>query len=523
MQHILSLRKNEISCWFWAFAALCLCFAPLIFQFIWGNHDWLPILTDSGLRAGLVEGRFSQYLFLNLFLSGKILPILNISLGFALYSLALILICTHFFDFSLQKNSHKFLLVICASLPYINEIIYFHFITFSLLSWTFIIVLSLIAAKQAAEKNYLSNTLLSTVLLFLAVGGYPVSAGMYAVSTSLYAIQHPNLKKLTPFAVSFILALFPLPLVYSWLKAHNMMIQLYNNETETFVNLIRKIPETLSYSVQSLCQPQPFFPLGFKLLSLLIILLFCICFNKKYIQNRQTYIGLLFIPILLLALKLPLWLSHQTAGEYYTINDPTAFMVRGDFFTLPVLLLFSLFYLQKFCSLPFRNVLLVLSAILLWFNINLNLSFCKTMLLGFKAENLLIQRITDRIQQLPEYKPDTLYSISQTGEIHFRPRYYSPASNEKYGYYTLKTPFTRQWLGAEYYNFYAPQDFAANQAPILPDDISQKMIDFVISPTAVWPSPSAIYLDEKYGIIALTPEGKRPLTEQFNLIKEQLQ
>lgn len=522
MRHILTLEKNETSCWLWALGTLCLCFSPLMFQFIWGNHDWLPVLNDAGLSSGLVEGRFSQYLFLNIILAGKILPMLNIFLGSALYTLALVLLCTRFFDFSLQKKSHKFFLAVCASLPYINEIIYFHFITFSLLGWTFVIMLALIAAKQAAKKDCLSNTLLSAALLFLAAGGYPAAANMFAVAACLYAVRQPNIKKLFPFAASFILALSPLPFIYKWLKTHNLMIQLYNTETETLVNLIRKIPQTLSYAVQSLWQPQPFFPLGFKILVILIILLFCLCLNKEYLKKRQIYISLLFIPVLLLALKLPLWLSRQTDGNYYTEHDPISFMIRGDFFALPVLLVFSLLYLQKFCSLQFRNFLLVLSAILLWFNVNLNLSFCKTMLLGFEAENLLIQRITDRIQQHPDYNADTIYSIMQTGEIYFRPKYYVSSTNEKYGYYTLKTPFTRYWLGAEYYNFYAPRDFAANQTPIFPNDISPQMIDFVTSQTAVWPSPNAVYLDTKYCIIALTAEGKRPLTEQFNLIKRQM-
>lgn len=65
-----------------AFGLLCLCFSPLLINFIWGNHDWLPLIQDNPLLSGLIEGRFSQYILLNLLLDGKILPVLNILLGF---------------------------------------------------------------------------------------------------------------------------------------------------------------------------------------------------------------------------------------------------------------------------------------------------------------------------------------------------------------------------------------------------------------------------------------------------------
>lgn len=65
-----------------AFGLLCLCFSPLLVNFIWGNHDWLPLIHGNPLLSGLIEGRFSQYILLNLLLDGKILPVLNILLGF---------------------------------------------------------------------------------------------------------------------------------------------------------------------------------------------------------------------------------------------------------------------------------------------------------------------------------------------------------------------------------------------------------------------------------------------------------
>lgn len=85
-----------------AFGLLCLCFSPLLVNFIWGNHDWLPLIHGNPLLSGLIEGRFSQYILLNLLLDGKILPVLNILLGFIFYTAALFLLYRRFFAFSVR-------------------------------------------------------------------------------------------------------------------------------------------------------------------------------------------------------------------------------------------------------------------------------------------------------------------------------------------------------------------------------------------------------------------------------------
>ncbi|MCM1322765.1 MAG: glucosyltransferase domain-containing protein [Acetobacter sp.] len=529
MPHFFHLSKNEISCWLWTFSALCLCFSPLLFHFTWGNHDWLPLIYDSNLKSGLIEGRFSQYILSNLFLAGKILPILNITLGFLLYTLALILLCTHFFKFTPTDLEDKLFLITIATLPFINEILYFHFITFSLLSWSLFITFSLIAAKNTQTNHYLAHILLSAFLLFIAAGGYPASITMYAVAACLYAANALTttshikdlIRKLSPFVISFILALLPLPCIYNWLKTQNLMISLYNSQTETTLNLFFKIPETLTSSLQSLLQTQPFFPLSFKMLTTLIIFSFCGLLAINYRKKRKLFLFIILIPTLLLTLKLPLWLSYQEANNYFTINDPTAFMVRGDFYSLPTLLLFCLFYIKKHTTIWIRNIFLLITGTLLWLNITLNLSYSKTLILGFKAEDLLQQRITDRIQSHPNYTPNTIYNIIQAGEISLRPRYYTTSPTEKYGYYTLKTPFGRYWTASEHYNFYASQDFAANQVPINLNEITSELITFITNPQTLWPSTSAIYLDNKYCIFSLTPEGKNILSQQLTTLNEQ--
>jgi len=512
------------------YGALCLCFLSLIFRFTWGNHDWFPILNDAALTSGLVEGRFSQYLPANIFLSGKILPILNISLGFLFYTLALTLLCSRFFKFPTTTFADKLCLTAVATLPYIIEILYFHFITFSLLSWSLVIVFSLLSAQKALEKNITHNILLSSFLLFIALGGYPPASSLYATAACLYIMQNlpptANIKKLIrlafPFAASMVLAFLPLPFIYQWLKHKDIMIELYNTETETFINLLQKIPETLYLSIKSLCQPQPFFSPSFKMITAGIISIFLCVFLIKCRKRHNLLIGLFLTVALLLAIKLPAWLSRETAENYYAPLDPTAFMVRADFYAVPCLLLFSVFYLRKYAKRWLNNLLLSAIFVVLFLNMNANYTFVKTHLLGFKAENQLLERITERFQTHENYQENQIYHITQTGEFSLRSKYYTQTPNEKYGYYTLAVPFTRYWLAAEHFNFYTPIPFAANQTGISPELITPQMIDFINDKTAVWPSEKAIYLNDNFGIIALTPAGKSLFTTQFNHLKEQL-
>lgn len=524
MPHFFNLSKTEISCWLWMFSALCLCFLSLMFHLMWGNHDWLPLLIDSKISSGLIEGRFSQYLLLNIFLSGKILPIFNILFGFILYTLSLTLLCTKFFKFTPDKPLDKLFLITVATLPYIIEILYFHFITFSLLSWPLIITLSLLSAQKAQKKHFVCNTLLSALLLFIALGGYPAASGMYATATCLYLIKELSpqqpLKKLiqhiSPFAISFTLAFLPLPFIYHWLKQHNLMIEIYNTEPETLLGLIEKIPSVIYISIKSLLQPQPFFPLSFKLLSAALIFYLISTILLHCYKQKNFITGTLLTTALLIAMKLPAWLVKETAESYYASHDPAAFMVRTDFYVIPCIVLFSFFFLKTNAPRWKNNLLFSLSAILLFLNINANLAFVKTYQLGFTAENLLLERIIERFQSHQDYQKNKIYNITQLGEFSARAKYYHPAQIEKYGYYTLTVPFTRYWLANEHFNFYPATPFAADQIAMNPQYITPEMINFINDKNAVWPSEKALYIYENIGIIALTSKGKAPFTEQFN-------
>ncbi len=525
-KHFFKVNNTEYICLLGAIIALCLSFAPLLFDFVWGNHDWIPIQKDNSFTAGLIEGRFAQYALLNIFLMGKIFPLLNIVLGFIFYAAALVLLWSRFFKFSTPTLTAALFTTACATLPYINEIIYFQFIVFSQLTWPFFIVLALIEAQKASQSNYVLHTSFSTLLLFFAIGGYPAAAGLYTTAACLWAIKlnmmQTNVKSLVkhllPFIYSMIFAFIFLSLVYNWLQQHNMMLLLYNNQKIALSEFARNIPQTLGIAIHSFLQPQPYFSLPFKALSAAIVLLFIIKCTTQPQNMAQCLRTFFLIAALLLAIKFPALLAGNQENNYFAAYDPIGYMVRTDFYTIPCLILFCLFYLYQTEKKLLRNLLCSTAFLLIWLNISANLAFCKTQILGFRAENNLLERIITKIQNTPRFTANQAYTLIQVGELPLRPKFYQPGQLEKYGYYTLQVPYTRYWEPNEYYNFYVPTPFVKSGNNINPQRLTPQAVNFLTTEITFWPSSSAVFVDDEYIIVALTQSGKNMLTEQFNAI-----
>ena len=149
-------------------------------------------------------------------------------------------------------------------------------------------------------------------------------------------------------------------------------------------------------------------------------------------------------------------------------------------------------------------------------NLNQNLDYSKTQILGFTSETNLLNRITNRIESFPKYKLYNYYTVVQTGDIPLRSRYYQSKPFEKYGYYNKDVALVRHWLPHEFYNFYTPVPFVLASSAINSDDLTPDMISFLATKVETWPSPNSIYVNDKYAIVALSEEGRRMLKEQFN-------
>lgn len=523
--------KTDNYLWIVPLIVLCISFSPLLFNFIWGNHDWLPLIQDNRLTSGLIEGRFSQYILLNLLLMGKILPILNIIIGFFFYSISLCYLGRYYFKFRPTKLATTLYISTAASLPYIIEILYFHFITLSLLSWTFIITLSLIATQKATEKNFILWETFGFILLYIALGGYPGCINMYVTAVCCRLIQLKITQQLSisqlgkyilAHAINLILALGLLKITFDYLQQNHFMMNMYNSQAATLLELIQKIPTIVQASIFAFTETQPFLSFSLKGILSTIFIIFLFSIFIQTFKTRKNKVDILLILILILglliSLKFSAWLISNNADNAFAKLDPATSMVRTDFYSYPILILFCLYFMHEQKKQILKNISFICAISLLITNINTNLNFSKTHLLGFTAENKLLERIINRLENHHHYQTNNLYTVVQAGEIPLRTKYYQKKAHEKYGYYTLNTPYSRHWIAFEYYNFYAPQDFVQEGTSIRQEDLTPKMIAFLSTQMTSWPHPYSIYVDDNYAIIALTPEGKELLRNQFNLL-----
>lgn len=519
-------RKEDAPILISVIIALCLAFSPLLFNFIWGNHDWLPLINDNRLSHGLIEGRFSQYLLQNIFLMGKILPLANILLGFFFYTLALYLLCRYYYGFQASRLVTALFLCSMATLPFMVEILYFHFITFSLLSWPLIVVLALLCCRRAGTSHPFIFTMAGTLLLLFALGGYPPVVNLFVTAAACrligeYCLENKPFKTVcksaVPYLISLFLAFLLLVGIFAWLQENHRMLPLYNSQASTLMELIKKLPQTLAISLQSFIIPQSFLPLPLKVATSIAFLLFSGLFLFRSTSISDLFLRILMILLLLLAVKFSAWLVNETSDSAFAAVDPAAFMIRADFYGFPALLLFCLIYLHR-RNQGLKNIALLLAVCLLSVGIKNDLAFAKTHLFGFSAENKLLERFISRIQEHPSYQTPQTYTIIQAGELPLRRKYYTPAPHEKLGYYTLNAPYTRHWIAFEYYNFYAPEVFIRGGTSIRPENITPAMATFLTEKIGVWPVANSLYIDDNYVIIALTPEGKELLTGQFRLL-----
>jgi hypothetical protein len=296
------------------------------------------------------------------------------------------------------------------------------------------------------------------------------------------------------------------------------MIKLYNNETTAPLDIFLKTPTIFIKSIQSLLQPQPFFSLHFKLLTFTCIVLFIYTIFYKHLNITNVFISLCFVFAIFISLKFSALLTNETNGEYFAKHDPISFMIRTDFYAIPCFILFCVYYILQNSHQFLQNITFISLILIITININNNLNYSKVQNFGFTAETTLLNKITNQITSSKDFNNYNYYTIIQAGELPLRQKYYQPYSNEKYGFYTLKTPYVRHWIPDEFHNFYEATKYVKSGSAIYPDDISTEMADFLSTKINYWPSPNSIFVNDKYAIIALTKEGQKAIQSQFSTL-----
>ena len=184
VNYIKRTTKSSDSC-FWLSVLVTFLSLSLIFlyhgtHFLFGDHDWKYLKYGVPLDSGLFEGRFTQFILINLLSSGEILPIINNILGILGFSLGISLLA-RYWQIPHTPKSYILFCLFTAITPYILSFMYFAFIIIPCLSWNFIIISALIISKK--EKTFsLKLTLFSSLLFTFVLGGYPPVINLYAVA-----------------------------------------------------------------------------------------------------------------------------------------------------------------------------------------------------------------------------------------------------------------------------------------------------------------------------------------------------
>ncbi len=192
---IKSADRSFWSAFFAAFIALNILFLFHGTHYMFGDHDWQYVKTGVPLASGLFEGRFTQFILINLLTRGEILPIINNLIGFGGYSLGLALLARYW---HLPHNKRTYILfaLFGAITPYILSFMYFAFLILPVLSWSAFAIGGLLIAEKGLSFK---NTLAAATLFTLALGGYPPVINLIAVAlTTRLLFTLPQLQATSP-------------------------------------------------------------------------------------------------------------------------------------------------------------------------------------------------------------------------------------------------------------------------------------------------------------------------------------
>ena len=184
----LKQRARKADPLFWlafavAFVALNLIFLFHGAHFLFGDHDWKYLKPGLSLDAGLFEGRFAQFLPINILSGGDILPIINNILGFAGFSLGVALLA-RYWRLPRQKSAWLLFALFTAVTPYILSFMYFAFLIIPVLGWSAFVLCSLLISEKETRFSPI-RSLSAIALATLALGGYPPVVNLMAVALAV--------------------------------------------------------------------------------------------------------------------------------------------------------------------------------------------------------------------------------------------------------------------------------------------------------------------------------------------------
>ncbi len=499
---------------FWSvFIVVNLVWAYHSIHFLWGNHDWLYIKNGWWDWYSLYNGRFSST-FLYQLLGGRFLPILNNMFAWFGFVLGAILLAVYW---RIPKTKYNFitLALLLTLSPFV--IIWFYFLMNTISNlW---IPAFIVSALMLSEKSGLKNFIAAVLLLVMALGSYAACINTVAVVFGgkvlmEYYFENKSLKACLKMFWRTIACVGSGLIVFKgiiwYLKEHDLMFNLYNNETISLKLLLPKSWEMFKAGVEQFVMSYPFIDNAYLYAMLLLSgLSLVVLFVGIKERNCRDHIKCLCVSIfMVLAI---LFVTKLTA--LIAVHD-VVFLPTVDFFGLLFVYGLATAFVMRSKALWAKNFMLLLVILIIPMSVYRDLEAQKVWKLGFEAEREIFLRVVERIESNSKFEPGKVYKLFSIGETPAMRSYYYNNADFKISEKSLLTrPYSPFWASSEVFQFYMPETQIKSAIAIseschgscLDEKLEKEALSFtskvLLNKAKPWPHENSVFIAGDYIVL----------------------
>lgn len=488
-------RAADIKYWLIAFSALNLVFLPYQVDFFIGNHDWDWVKGTSQIlqwNTGLFEGRYAKFILNTLLFGGQILPLVNTLTAFALLALGVAWLSRYWQIKGGVAGLSVILLPVL--MPFILGWLYF---SINIIG-NFAAVALGTGGLLLAEKSGIKAKSGAVVCFIAALGVYPSVIELLVVCACCRYILKPSAKikeiGVTFGCVGVSVLIFKGILVALSLNGYLYEAH-YNLQTVSIREFLARLPEVINLCCRQLLITIPFMESGLKNTGAVLVI------GAVWLSCRQNGLKSLLL------WGMAIGATGLSAGLSVNMEE-VAFMPRVNFYGLNFLYAGAAAVWLTSKKI-WRNGGLLLGGIMLWLAVNSDFAAQKAWILGARAEKLLVERISSRIEEKTTIRPLTPI---MAGELSLRRRYYD-GQYKLSSPYVLAKPFVVRHIPSGMYNFYAVSPLFTANAQIT--TLTPALAEYLRAEAAVWPAEKSLYVGDGYAVMILTKEGRAAIQAQL--------
>ena len=491
---------------FWTvFVILNIVFAFHTISFFWSNHEWPVMKGHISPTYHWYEARFTQTIPYIL-MGSRILPVLMNIFGFLGLSLSTIALAIYW---KLPKRTCAYIgfCLVVALMPY-NLIWLYHTAQTSYFWGGAIIVGALEIYEHKCRKlSAILWHILVIGLLFFVLGMnasyintiFIFIIGRYFIEFIEKGCVGTLFKKSCILFLDIVLAVLLLKGCVMMADHYHVLWKLYNIQHITVDKIPAKFLKILPYMWEQFNITYPFLDStylwllkGMGILALMTVLLLGI-------HRRGWVMGVIVFFAMIAGLLIASQLTTLIAPSEYI---PFWLRITGYFGHYYIFSLMIAFLFCFFRPIFLKNLLFLLTVILITFEVQRDMYAMRVWQQGREAENKLMDRVMARVEMADGFDYSKNYGILLLGDFSLRKRYYDEPYVDN-DVSVLGWSFRAPWETMTYFNFYAPRnfiytnyrnywnfDFVDRLLPTLALDT----LEFIQTKAKVWPDKDSVFI-----------------------------